>query len=243
MNGTLSYFNVIANAEFGRGTDTLLGNRTMSASSTIHPQAEPRTPLEPEPLFSSAHAALMFAYNHHNQIYDRPLLARLAQRTSPGKSKGLGGVDGAAQAGIILAAVQKLPRLYQAIVVARFSPRTDQCKCCQGAVDRQEWMAAIREISDAAASDALSAHPTARILRDAIVARYFGKDVLLADAANRASVSVSTATNHNGKIKLWLHGTRTTKEKDGGRGPGSKGVEALAMEYISDVLTAQGLCP
>lgn len=243
MNAVLPYLDVRGRAESGRVTDTLLGNRTMSASSAIHPQATPCAPAEPEPLFSSAHAALMFAYNHHNEIYDRPLLARLAQRTSPGKSKGLGGVDGAAQAGIILASVQKLPRLYQAIIVARFSPRTDRCKCCQGSVDRHEWMAAIREISDAAASDALSAHPTARVLRDAIVARYFGKDVLLADAANRAGVSVSTATNHNGKIKLWLHGTRTTKEKDGGRGAGSKGVEALAMEYISDVLAAKGLCP
>lgn len=90
--------------------------------------------------------------------------------------------------------------------------------------------------------DALSAHPTARVLRDAIVARYFGKDVKLSDAAERAGVSAATATNHNGKIKLWLYGTRTTKQKGGGRGDGKKGVEALAMEYAADLLTAKGLC-
>lgn len=101
---------------------------------------------------------------------------------------------------------------------------------------------AVREISDAAACEALSAHPTPRILRDAIVARYFGKDVKLSDAADRAGVSAATATNHNGKIKLWLYGTRTTKQKDGGRGEGKKGIEALAMEYATDLLTAKGLC-
>lgn len=203
--------------------------------------AQPAAPAT-DPLFSSAHAALTFAYNHQNEIYDRPLMARMAQGAPSGSGKGLGGVDGAAQAGLILAAVQKLPRLYQAVLVARFSPRTDRCKCCQGAVDHHDWLAAVREISDAAACEALSAHPTARILRDAIVARYFGKDVMLSDAAKRAGVSVATATNHNGKIKLWLHGTRTTKNANGARAAGSKGVEALAMEYITDVLMAKRIC-
>nr|WP_314363425.1 hypothetical protein [uncultured Achromobacter sp.] len=218
------------------------GDQVMNTSSTGIAPTWTSTQEAPEPLFSSAHAALTFAYNHQNEIYDRPLMARMAHGAPSGSGKGLGGVDGAAQAGLILAAVQKLPRLYQAILVARFSPRTDRCKCCQGTVDRHDWVAAVREISDAAASDALSAHPTARILRDAIVARYFGKEVMLSDAANRAGVSVATATNHNGKIKLWLHGSRTTKEKNGARGDGNKGVEAVAMDYITDVLVAKQLC-
>lgn len=197
-------------------------------------------PARPASLFSSAHAALTFAYNHTDQVYDKPMMTRLAQPSRTGK--GLGGVDGAGQAGIILAALGPLPRLYRAVLVARFAPRTDQCKCCQSTVDRHDWLAAVREISDAAACEALSSHPTPRILRDAIVARYFGKDVKLSDAADRAEVSAATATNHNGKIKLWLYGTRTTKQKDGGRGEGKKGIEALAMEYAADLLTAKGLC-
>ncbi|WP_133434311.1 hypothetical protein [Achromobacter xylosoxidans] len=64
----------------------------------------------------------------------------------------------------------------------------------------------------------------------------------MSDATDRAGVSAATATNHNGKIKLWLYGTRTTKQKDGGRGEGKKGIEALAMEYAADLLTAKGLC-
>ena len=193
-------------------------------------------------LFKTAHAALTFAYNHTDQVYDKPMMARMAEAASGAAGKGLGGTDGAGQAAYIFGALEKLPRLYRAILVARFAPRSDRCKCCQGTVDRHDWLAAVREISDAAACEALSAHPTPRVLRDAIVARYFGKDVKLSEAAERANVSAATATNHNGKIKLWLYGTRTTKQKGGGRGAGQKGVEALAMDYAVDLLSAKGLC-
>lgn len=195
---------------------------------------------KPSRLFATAHAALTFAYNHTDQVYDKPMMSRMAQ--APSEGKGLGGTDGAGQAAFVFGALDPLPRLYRAILVARFAPRTDRCKCCQGTVDRHDWLAAVREISDAAACDALSAHPTPRVLRDAIVARYFGKDVKLSDAAERAGVSAATATNHNGKIKLWLYGTRTTKQKGGERGAGLKGVEALAMEHAADLLSAKGLC-
>lgn len=100
----------------------------------------------------------------------------------------------------------------------------------------------MREISDAAACDASSVHPTPRILRDAIVARYFGKDVKLSDAADRAGVSAGTATNHHSKIKLWLYGTRTTKHHSGIRSEGKKGTEVRAIEYAADLLTAKVLC-
>ncbi len=193
-------------------------------------------------LFKTAHAALTFAYNHTDQVYDKPMMARMAETQGGPVGKGLGGTDGAGQAAYIFRALEKLPRLYRAILVARFAPRSDRCKCCQGTVDRHDWLAAVREISDAAACDALSAHPTPRVLRDAIVARYFGKDIKLTEAAERANVSAATATNHNGKIKLWLYGTRTTKQKGGERGAGEKGVEALAMEYAADLLSAKGLC-
>lgn len=212
----------------------------MTTLTISHLPSVPAVQAQPERLFRTTHAALTFAYNHTDQVYDKPMMARMAQ--PPGTGKGLGGVDGAGQAGIILGALEKLPRLYQAILVARFAPQSEPCKCCKGATDRLEWLEAIREISNAAACDALSAHPTPRVLRDAIVARYFGKDVKLSDAADRAGVSAATASNHNGKIKLWLYGTRTTKQKDGQRGEGKQGVEALAMQYAADLLAAKGLC-
>lgn len=224
-----------------RESDLFPGDYLMT---TLTLSRVPSTPIVEEQssrLFKTAHAALTFAYNHTDQVYDKPMMTRIAE-SHGAAGKGLGGTDGAGQAAYIFSAVEKLPRLYRAILVARFAPRSDRCKCCQSTVDRHDWLAAVREISDAAASGALSAHPTPRVLRDAIVARYFGKDVKLSEAAAHAQVSAATATNHNGKIKLWLYGTRTIKQKDGGRGPGQKGVEALAMEYAADLLSAKGLC-
>jgi hypothetical protein len=227
--------NVARKSDFFPG-DLLMTTLTLSRAPST-PVVEART----SRLFKTAHAALTFAYNHTDQVYDKPMMTRMGE--APGASgKGLGGTDGAGQAAYIFSALEKLPRLYRAILVARFAPRTDRCKCCQGTVDRHDWLAAVREISDAAACGALSTHPTPRVLRDAIVARYFGKEVKLSDAAERAGVSAATATNHNGKIKLWLYGTRTTKLKGGARGAGEKGVEALAMEVAADLLAGKGLC-
>lgn len=223
-----------------RESDLFPGDYLMTTLTLSRLASTPVVEAKPSRLFTTAHAALTFAYNHTDQVYDKPMISRMAQ--APSEGKGLGGTDGAGQAAFVFGALDPLPRLYRAILVARFAPRTDRCKCCQGTVDRHDWLAAVREISDAAACGALSAHPTPRVLRDAIVARYFGKDLKLSEAAERAGVSAATATNHNGKIKLWLYGTRTTKQKGGERGAGQKGVEALAMEHAADLLSAKGLC-
>jgi hypothetical protein len=205
----------------------------------------PSTPVDAQPaadgpLFSSAHAALTFAYNHSDQVYDKPMMARLASR--PGASgKGLGGVDGAGQAGIIQGAIDDLPPLLRAILYARFARRECACKSCGTKVDSLQWQEAIGVIATAAASQALSGRTSPRVLRHAIVERYFGKKVLLAAAADRADVSAATATNHSTIVIAWLRGTRTTKAKDGTRGDGEIGQEQLAMDAITRALSGTGL--
>lgn len=200
-----------------------------------------------EKLFSGAHAALTFAYNHSAQVYERPLMSRLADgagiRAGQESGKGLGGVDGAAQAGMILSKVEKLSRLHKAIIVGRFAPQAARCPCCKSPTDDLDWLAAIRIISDAGVGGALSTHISFRVLRDAIVVRYFGKkDVKLSAAADMAGVSAATATNHNSAISIWLRGTRTTKQQDGNRGDGKIGEESVALAHITDLLSAQGIC-
>jgi hypothetical protein len=123
-----------------------------------------------EPLFKTAHQALSFAYNFSASSLDRPLMSRMADK-SKATGKGLSGMDGAAQAGMILRNVKELPRLHQMIVLARFAPQSSDCPCCGGPVPNAIWLAAIREISDAAVP-VLSGHITMRALRDGIVSRY-----------------------------------------------------------------------
>lgn len=98
--------------------------------SAVLTKAATPIPVESDPLFESAHQALMFAYTFSaNQYavtaaaerviamcgrerYERPMPYR--------QSRGLKGLDGAAQAGMIRAAVLRLDPLHQAYIDARF---------------------------------------------------------------------------------------------------------------------------
>lgn len=225
----------------GTGKAGVVANFEMKQGSGMaKDQANNGAAIMEERLFSSAHAALTFAFNYSAQAVERPMMARMADKGG-GTGKGLGGLDGAGQAGMILSKVATLSRLHQAILRARFGERVANCPCCGSPADDHDWLAAIRVISDHAVADALSSHVTSRILRDAIIARYFGKKLLLQDAAKRANVSPATASNHNGLLVAWLRGSRTTKEKEGKRGQGQKGEEARAMERIAELLHADGV--
>lgn len=196
-----------------------------------------------EPLFDSAHAALTFAFNYTAQVYDRPLMARLATSPRPHGGKGLAGTDGAAQAGMVLAKLDELPELHQLLILARFMPKTTTCPCCASDVWDADWMAVVRKISDAAmAHGILSGHLVHRSVRDGLVARYFaGKEgrqrILLERLAIRASISERTVVDQNSKITLWLRGSKLTR-KGKGAAPeaGVIGEEQLAMNRIEAAL-------
>ncbi|MFA5633487.1 MAG: hypothetical protein WC997_18520 [Porticoccaceae bacterium] len=185
--------------------------------------------------FDTAHQALMFAFNFSASTLDRPLTSRLADKYRP-TGKGLAGLDGAAQAGMILWQLRVLSNLHQAILCARFSPQDEPCPCCQNPKMRDQWMAAVRVISDAAVTSALSGHLTNRALRDGLVARYFGRKVHLQELAARAGVHRDTASSHNRMIVDWLRGTRDMVRKGELVRQGTVGEEQRAMNAAEGVL-------
>ncbi len=188
-------------------------------------------------VFETAHQALMFAFNFSASTLDRPLTSRMADKYRP-TGKGLAGNDGAAQAGLILKRIeQHLSRLHQAILYARFAPREEACPCCNHPRARDEWMASIRVISDAAVASALTGHLTARALRDGLVARYFGQKIHLQELAARAGVNRDTASNHNGMIVNWLRGTRAKIRGGECVKEGTMGEEQRAMDAADAVLS------
>lgn len=192
-----------------------------------------------EPLFKTAHQALTFAYNFTDSTLDRPLMNRLADKYKA-TGKGLSGTDGAGQSGMILRNLKELPRLHQMILIARFAPRGGECQCCGGPVPSLVWRGAIREISDAAVTQALSGHITMRALRDGLVARYFGEKIHLQTLAKQANVNRDTASKQNGQIVIWLHGTRITK-KGAVREDGVRGQEQSALDAAEDALYRAGI--
>jgi len=190
-----------------------------------------------EPLFNTAHQALSFAYNFSESTLNRPIMNRLADKFKR-TGKGLSGMDAAGQAGIILRHLRKLPRLHQMVLIARFASRDSECPCCGGAVRSLIWMGAIREISDAAVTQALTGHITMRALRDGIVMRYFGEEIRLGKLAKAAEVAPNTASKQNSEICRWLRGSR--KPPPGEKQP-IKGLEQMALDDAEGVLWDSGI--
>lgn len=191
-----------------------------------------------EALFGSAHAALVFAFNFSGQQYDKSQMARLA--ATPGRAgKGLGGLDGAAQAGMIRAELAHLPEPLASILIARVAPHFSPCECrhacCSGQKPNQEWVGAILVLTERALSE-LSGHLSHYMLRRGIIEKYFGTKHNLIDLADECGVHRDTASAHNAKLMRWLKGAP-------GKGSAAAvaGAESRAWNLISDRLIETGM--
>jgi len=192
-------------------------------------------------LFRSAHDALTFAFNYSAQQYERPLMNRLADSPSAVVSKGLSGMDGAGQAGLIFCALERLKPLHQFIVFATYAPRELPCSCrypcCSGKKRNELWEECIRAIEEAAVTGALAGCVTTRTLRRGLIKRAFGdKSVSMAELAEQAEVSVNTATNHYNRIKQWLYGRKAELKSEAQ--PGEKTSALIAIDAL---LTENGV--
>ncbi|MEN5159704.1 hypothetical protein [Achromobacter spanius] len=175
------------------------------------------------PLFSSAHAALIFALHYSMQQYDRPLMNRIASgESTAGRSDdggmGLSGLDGAGQAGMIRAELAKLRPIEQAVLVAHAAPSRIPCACgiacCSGFKINPEWQDAMSVLTTAAASGALPGCVSNGRLRSALIQRLFGAKVTLVSLAERYGADENTVGAHHAKLKRWLFGGADQKKDD-----------------------------
>lgn len=105
-----------------------------------------------EPLFRSTHAALVFAFSFAgNQSPKTPLMSLILnpgdQAGHIGGGKGLVGLDAAAQAGMILAQVDRLPDDQHNVIVVKYCRVQHECRCCGQYAPRDEWKSAIDALS------------------------------------------------------------------------------------------------
>lgn len=163
-----------------------------------------------EPLFRSAHAALVFALHYSMQQYDRPPMNRVAAGPAKGDGKGLSGLDGAGQAGMIRAELARLAPLHQSVLVASIAPQQLPCECgvscCSGWKVNQEWANAMGELTAAAAGGALSGCLSNGRLRSMLIQRLLGAKVTLSKLAEDHKVDERTVSAHHAKVKRWLFG-------------------------------------
>ncbi|MGS1116008.1 DNA-binding protein [Castellaniella sp. UC4442_H9] len=195
--------------------------------------------MDREPLFETAHNALLFAFNFSDQQYERPLMNRLADDPDGHVSMGLSGTDGAAQAGMIMSRIMLMPALSQYIIFAQYAPHALRCECkrpcCSGHRPNAQWDAAIAEVSRSSIAGAMTGTLSHRVLRDAIIRKMFGAKVDIVEAAERCGLEERQAYRHQTAIKQWLDGKRVQKGQD------KRGVRAVAFEHITRILTDSGI--
>lgn len=218
-----------------RESDFFPGNLLMTTYTLSRVPSAPAVKEKPEALFRSAHAALVYALNYSMQQYDRPLMNKAMSGKPEGEGKGLSGIDGAGQAGMIRAQLNRLPPLYRAVLIASTAQAEFPCDCkaacCIGRKVNPEWQDAMSDVTTAAAAGALSGCVSNGRLRSALIQRLLGAKATLADLAARHDVDEKTAGAHSAKLKRWLFG-------GAGAAPG---VHQQASRAFSECLQASGL--
>lgn len=148
-------------------------------------------------LFRNAHEALVFAFRYSHDQSPRTPMTGLMQGGKIGSGKGLIGVDGAGQAGMILAGLKHLTAEQRNVVTVRYGEIHAECHCCGSLVPTREWRDAV---------DALSHCPELgdlpRVVRLAAVEKALcRRRISLALYASQYSVSERTVRERAAKVK------------------------------------------
>lgn len=160
-------------------------------------------------IFKHSREALVFSLNYSIQQYALSPMAKMVKGSGVGSGRGLVGLDGAAQAGMVLAELQKLTPIERAVLVARCAPRVLRCECrspcCAGYRANPDWREAISELTEhviVALSGTLSHYR----VRSGCVQRFFGAKVKLTELAESCGVNRNTVSAHNQAIVKVLKG-------------------------------------
>ncbi|MDY0036707.1 MAG: hypothetical protein RBS05_12430 [Zoogloea oleivorans] len=127
-----------------------------------------------DPLFRCLSDALRFAYLYSAQQYAQTPMSRLIGTSGLGTGCGLVGLDGAAQAGMIRATVDRLDPHKRAAIIARFADPHSTL-----------WADAIYRL----ASWAVPAGVSHRRVRQALTAKHFGVKVHFCEVAEQCEVN------------------------------------------------------
>jgi hypothetical protein len=189
-----------------------------------------------EPLFSTPQAAIRFALNTTGTP-ERPAMNKVADSSKPA-GKGLGGLDGAGQAGVIRSLMHKLGPLGDAVLVARAAPRTTRCECkrlcCSGFERNLEWDDACSSI----AHDAIKGAPSNAVfvIRRLIIRNIFGERGTVPQIAQECNADVEIVAKHHRAISRWIKGAPAGRNSEL-----IEGVENIAWREIETLLRAANL--
>jgi hypothetical protein len=166
-------------------------------------------------IFKSAQEAIMFACNYSSQQYAMSAMGKILQRGAQGSGRGLVGLDGAGQAGMVFAELERIDYWQLAVLVTGRLSRRERCdckrSCCRGWKENPVFEEAVSQLADHIAR----AHPVmlpVRSFRVAVIKKHFGeKDSDPMAVAQDEGMSKRTAERYVGLIREFIRNL----EKDG----------------------------
>lgn len=165
------------------------------------------SPVKHAGIMKSAKEAVVFALNYSDQQYALSPMAAFLKHSGGGSGRGLKGLDGAGQAGMIWAEITQLPYFQAFAIIARCTHHRIRCECgqpcCCGWRSSEVWREVTSQLCDLAIQ-ATPDHLSNRRLRLASTEKVFGAKVTLDEVAETVGVSKSTAARQHAKIKDYL---------------------------------------
>ncbi len=163
---------------------------------------------------------------------------------SAGKGRGLAGLDGAAQVGLIKQLLESLLPVYRYTLIARFSQITEKCpckrSCCRGWRETDDWGTSVTWLADHVHEIGLTGKVGFMDFRRAVVAHYFGSNITFLEIARVNKVDRDTASLLNTKIVDYFRGPQWLK-KGGTETALKQGVEWRARTEFEAKLKSAGL--
>lgn len=158
-------------------------------------------------ILKTAKEAMVFALNYSDQQYALSPMAMFLKQDRGGSGRGLKGLDGAGQAGMVWAEITQLNYFQALALIARCTQHRLRCTCgtpcCCGWRPNELWRQATSQLCDHALS-AVAGHLSNRRLRLASTEKVFGAKVTLDEVSDYVGVSKSTAARQHAKIKDFL---------------------------------------
>lgn len=174
--------------------------------------------------FRSASEALRFALTF--ALGAKPNRDAVNQLAAPTKStgRGLGGMDGAAQAGMVLLELKYCGDFSSNLLIAKVAPRKIPCSCkavcCSGFTPNWDWSYAFGYVVDRTfiemqkKTEGFRGMVNNHYLRSHLVMKYLGSTSSVKDIAREADVSEQTAHSHRKMIYSILHAAESEAWKE-----------------------------
>lgn len=157
-------------------------------------------------LFKSPDHAATFALRYSGQQYPQSPMSKQMQRMGAaqlGKGKGLVALDGAGQADMILARLERMQPLHRACIVARFAERTEECHSCLGSRMTDDYKGALLVLTEWA-REFIREEVDSQRMRFGIIRNFFDRKATITQLAKSIGMPPRTVLDQKNKIQPHL---------------------------------------